>query len=240
MSIICLGFVAANSGTTGAAGVPDADAPPIVQQFLSRSEIPLVRYEAVRRLEAMTRRGSMRGWIHACTELTEAGFRYAVLDEGGSGVIRRRVLLASLDEEQRIRQTKEIGRAALHPVNYAFLDSNEESSGLSRIAVEPLREDVMLLKGAMFLDPVDADLVRVEGVLSKPPSFWTRRVHVIRRYARIANVRVPMSMESTADVLVAGNSSFSMTYDYYSVNGENVGGRVPFAEVCEKAARRSQ
>lgn len=64
--------------------------------------------------------------------------------------------------------------------------------------------------------------MRVEGLLSKRPSFWTRKVHVMRRYARIDGVRVPVEMQSSASVLVVGESSFSMTYQYMTVNGRAV------------------
>jgi hypothetical protein len=80
----------------------------------------------------------------------------------------------------------------------------------------------MLLDGALFLEPESADLVRIEGVLSRRPSFWTRHVRVMREYARISGVHVPVSMRSTADVLVVGSSTFSMTYQYAEINGVSV------------------
>ena len=87
----------------------------------------------------------------------------------------------------------------------------------------PRRKDVLLIHGSIFVDSGDADLLRVEGRLSKTPSFWTRRVEVIRRYQRINGVRVPISIESVAQVLLAGRSTFQMTYEYETINGERVG-----------------
>jgi hypothetical protein len=197
---------------------------PAAQRFLSRTDAPLARFVAFRRLEASTRGGSMKAWMEACTELSGAGFTYRVLREDGSGTIRGRVLLAALKAEARARETGDADRAALTPVNYEFVggDQQPDAEGLTRVDVHPLRKDVMLVDGAMFLASTDGDLVRVEGLLSKRPSFWTRRVRVVRRYARIGGIRVPVSMESTADVLIVGTSQFSMTYDYLSVNGEAV------------------
>ena len=57
----------------------------------------------------------------------------------------------------------------------------------------------------------------------KRPSFWTRRVDIVRHYARLAGVRVPVGMESTGQVLMLGPSSFTMTWEYESVNGIRVG-----------------
>lgn len=71
----------------------------------------------------------------------------------------------------------------------------------------------------MFLTPVEGDLVRVEGTLASRPSFWTRRVEVVRRYGRVGGVRVPVALESIADVRIVGRSTFRMTYHYLSVNG---------------------
>jgi hypothetical protein len=46
---------------------------------------------------------------------------------------------------------------------------------------------------------------------------------VVRRYERKAGVRVPVGIESVAHVLVAGRSTFTMTYDYETINGQKVG-----------------
>ena len=65
--------------------------------------------------------------------------------------------------------------------------------------------------------------MRIEGRLSKPPSFWTRRVEIVRRYQRFAGVRMPVALESVASVLIAGRSTFRMSYEYETVNGQRVG-----------------
>jgi hypothetical protein len=50
---------------------------------------------------------------------------------------------------------------------------------------------------------------------------------VVRRYERIGGVHVPVSLESVAHVLIAGRSTFRMTYEYESINGEHVAHVVP-------------
>jgi hypothetical protein len=47
-------------------------------------------------------------------------------------------------------------------------------------------------------------------------------VHVVREYDRIGGVHVPVSMKSTADVLIVGSSTFSMDYKYAEINGKPV------------------
>ena len=46
---------------------------------------------------------------------------------------------------------------------------------------------------------------------------------VIRRYQRINGIRVPVAIESVAQVLLAGRSTFKMTYEYETINGSRVG-----------------
>ena len=65
--------------------------------------------------------------------------------------------------------------------------------------------------------------MRIEGRLSKGPSFWARHVDIVRRFQRFAGVRMPIDLESTANVFIAGRSTFRMTYEYETVNGERVG-----------------
>jgi len=62
----------------------------------------------------------------------------------------------------------------------------------------------------------------VTGRLAKNPSFWTKRVDIIRTYGRIAGIRVPLSIESVAQVRIAGPSAMTMTYRYDMVNGRTV------------------
>jgi hypothetical protein len=113
-------------------------------------------------------------------------------------------------------------RAAVTSANYVFEDRREEKDGLAWLTVKPRRKDVVLVDGSIFLNPGDGDLVRIEGRLAKPPSFWTRRVDIVRSFRRLAGVRMPVATESVATLFVAGRSTFRMTYDYESVNGQRV------------------
>jgi hypothetical protein len=194
--------------------------PVAVARFLAREEPHLTSAVALRHMVATTRGGAMSGWLDACTALEAGELRYWIVAEGGSGAVRKRALLAALEGEVNARKHS-AARGAVDPANYEFAPEIVEE-GLLRVGLTPRRKDTMLVEGAMFLSPDDADLVRIEGRLVKPPSFWTRQVDVIRRYGRNAGVRVPISMESTAKVLVVGTSTFAMTYRYLSINGESI------------------
>jgi hypothetical protein len=190
-------------------------------RFLSRPPESLREFRALRRLDATNSRFNAHGWMEVLTELSpDTGFRFRVLAEGGSGYILRRVLRPILEEEQRL--VADGTASALTTANYAITGEQPAESGLVRLAVKPLRREVTLIDGALLVAADDADLVRVEGRLARNPSFWTRQVDVVRRYGRVAGVRVPLSMESVALIRIAGRSDMTMTYRYESVNGRAV------------------
>lgn len=210
--------------------------PTVVQRFLARGEEPPVEYRALRRLEATNRKFRQSAWMLAWTEYDHVnGFRYEIVDEGGSGYIRSKVLRAALEGEQRIWANREPQKASFTRENYEFDAGEAAPDGLAAVAVRPRRKDILLVEGAIFVQPSDGELARIEGKLSKAPSFWTRRVDVVRRYERKAGVRVPISIESVAHVLIAGRSTFKMTYEYQTINGQHVGDPQPHAQAFAAA-----
>lgn len=193
----------------------------VVERLVTPDPQPLVQYRALRHLTAATRGGRMAAELVAATTFDEHGLRWEVILEQGSSLIRRRVLRAALEAEQEGQAAGNRDRGALSRANYDFLDVSV-ADDLVRLGMKPRRKHPLLIDGALFFDPNTADLVRLEGEPSKRPSFWTRRARIVRDYGRIHGVRVPVSMRSTADVLLVGASSFAMAYDYVEINGQPV------------------
>jgi hypothetical protein len=218
--LACHLLVHANGKTAGEESLPDNVASELIGRFLSNTDTPLTSYEAFRTLEAETRGGHMRARLTARTSLDPVtGFQYSIIDETGSGIIRQKVLRAALEAERSLRANGDVGRGGLTASNYDFTDDRGSEDGFRRIRIRPKRHDTMLLDGSILLTDPEGDLISVEGFLIKRPSIWTREVAVVRRYERIGGVRVPVAMESTARVLIAGRSTFSMLYEYVSING---------------------
>jgi hypothetical protein len=197
---------------------------PVVERVLARNDPAPDQYRALRRLEARSEHFGAAGWMEAWTDVDPVGgFRYEIVGEGGSGYVRSHVLRAALDGERNLWLSRAPQRAALTVDNYAFEENGPSVDGLAAVGVKARRKDVLLVDGSIFVKVDDGDLVRIEGRLSKTPSFWTRRVEVVRRYERINGIRVPVAIESVAHVLVAGRSTFKMTYEYETINGSRVG-----------------
>jgi len=164
----------------------------------------------------------MTASLDAWTSVSPSGrFAYEIISARGSDVIRHKVFIPTLEEERRAREQNDTG-GELTPENYSFEVDDDRSGDLLRIFLHPRRKSSMLVDGTAFVTSDGFDMVRMEGELSKRPSFWTRRVEIIRHYARIGGVRVPIEMHSRADVRLVGDSTFSMRYDYVEVNGQPV------------------
>jgi hypothetical protein len=225
--LLTLALVALAVATGFANGAPPHAASTtanLLDRFFAPDQQPLVSYRAFRRMTASTRGGKMMASLDAWTSLDpQHGFVYTIAKADGSALIQKRVLIRALEAEQDAVQSSENKmQSALTPANYEFLDISPIGDRMMRVNVKPRRSHVMLINGHLVIESDSADLVRVEGELSKRPSFWTRRVHVIREYDRIGGVHVPISMTSEADVLIVGSSSFSMDYKYSEINGKPV------------------
>jgi hypothetical protein len=224
---LVMAAIAFGAGAIGSANVlvqQPAARVALLDRFLAPDDQPLVSYRAYRHLVASTRGGRMHASIDAWTTLDPVrGFAFEVTSAEGSALIQKKVLLAALEAEQMaVQSSTNKAQSALTRANYEFLDIMPLDARLVKVDVRPRRKHVMLVNGALVIESDSADLVRVEGELSQRPSFWTRKVHVVREYDRVGGVHVPVSMTSTADVLIVGSSSFSMTYRYSEINGKRV------------------
>jgi hypothetical protein len=231
---ILITFLAAPFALNGVRGIAASPAagtdprfPAVLQRFLSLDDPSPAGYRALRRLDARNQNLNKAAWMDVWTESDNTGrFKYTVVAEGGSGYIRSKVFLASLETEKKFYESGGPSQAALTPENYLFAEGTA-ADGLSGVVVTPRRKDILLVDGSIFLKPDDGDLVRIEGRLSKAPSFWIRQVDIVRSYRRIAGVRMPVAVEAVASIRLAGTATFRMTYEYETVNGRRVGAPEP-------------
>lgn len=194
-----------------------------VERFLSETDKPPVAYQARRRLDATSSGLNESAWMEVLTRYNAAeGFRYEIIGQGGSSRIRNRALKSVLETEQKNAARGDWRRANLSPRNYEFNFQGRTSDGMLMMELNPRRQDFRLVDGLALVSAESGHLVRVEGRLSKSPSFWVKWAKVSRVYEPIGGAIMPVSIQSTADVRIAGLSTFSMTYDYDMVNGEAV------------------
>lgn len=200
----------------------NAAAEPALRLFLARPAVPVTQYRARRTLEGHNERFNLHASLEAITELSRAGdFTYSVVRQSGSQYIREK-LRQLLETEAKMIRSGDPTRAAFTPDNYELIADDIVEPGIARLVAKPRRKDLALIDGALFVTSDQGDLVRVEGVMAKNPSFWTSKVYLVRHYDRIAGVRVPVRLDSTAAIKLAGEAKLSMVYQYDMINGTNV------------------
>jgi hypothetical protein len=234
-SLLAAGFAIAVVAPLGAArrSAEGAEAVNTLERFFALADPTPNEVRALRHLEASNDHFDKTAWMDVWTEADRSGFRYRIVGEGGSDYIRSRVFRATLKTEGEMWASGAPERAGFTHDNYIFEDRGAQPDGLVSLQVKPRRKDLLFVDGSIFLNPDDGDLVRLEGRLSKTPSFWTRRVEIVRWFRRFAGFRMPVAVESVANVLIAGRSTFRMTYEYESINGHHVGDPQPQRRTAE-------
>jgi len=193
-----------------------------ISRFFSRNEQPLREYRAYRRLHASSVNSTKyEAWLEAWTELKDGKFSYQIVSERGSDTVRSRVLRTVLAREQELINSGAADKGELTLDNYEFVEGGRDADGAHVVQIKPRRNDVLLVDGRAVLND-HGELMRVEGRLAKNPSFWTSLVNIVRRYARVGGVRVPVATETIAKVKFVGTAQMDVSYDYQSVNGRAI------------------
>jgi len=214
----------------GLSGAASASREALLQRFIDDIERPPVAYQGIRRLEASSEKLNESAWMEAFIDYDPTtGFRYRIMGQGGSSRIRNRVLKSVLDAERDNSTEAEWRKGAINRDNYDFGFDGSTDDGMIKLQLNPRRHDTRLVDGAAWLSAQSGTLLRLQGRLSKSPSFWVRWVDVTRHYGLIHGTMMPVAMESVADVRFAGVSTFSMRYEYASIAGKNVAAPEIFA-----------
>lgn len=219
--VLVIGLVAVHVRAAGPSAENTLQSP-VLERFLALDDPNPTQVRALRHLEAQNDKFGMHAWMDVWTEIDRSGFRYHIVSEEGSGWIRSRVFRETLETERRLWASGAPNSASFTPANYSFEDRGE-ADGLVSLMVKARRKDMLLIDGAIFLRPGDGELLRIEGDLAKPPSFWTRRVSVVRHFQRFAGFRMPVLLEAFANIRFVGPSTFRAVYEYETVNAARVG-----------------
>jgi hypothetical protein len=192
-----------------------------VQHLSAWAAGPVVAHRATRRLEAQKMGSSERAWLLITTLVDpREGLTYRVDAQGGPSLLRKK-MLEVLEQERRSYEWLDKRRVFISGANYDF---SVHDTGATEVEVQliPKRREEWLLEGIATLNRDDGDVVRIEGRLVKPPSFWIRDVSIVRSYARLGGHVMPTSMESVARVRLLGLYRFTMTYSYQVIEGSPV------------------
>lgn len=216
LCVIAFTLVVAPAGV-GAGAQEEPTVQPAVLQ-----DSPLTDYRAFRRMQASNEKFNQEAWLDAWTERDASGFRYEIVSARGSEYILNKVLKTMLAREQELIASGQEERAELSAENYEFAAGHAGDRNVQYVMLKPRRKDMLLVDGRMVLTPDGTQLLRVEGRLARTPSFWISLVNVIREFARVDGVRVPVTTETIAKLKLAGLSRMTVRYEYERINGRAV------------------
>lgn len=149
-----------------------------------------------------------------------ATVRFTIRSNVGSSFIATRVWNRIMEAERESREPERRRLTAITPENYTFaLQGEEEIRGRLAyvLGVRPLHEDPLLFAGRIWVDAQDFAAARVEGTVSKRPSFWTRKIEFMRNYKKIGPFWLPQRTEGTVEVLLLGTFWVDITNGEYRV-----------------------
>jgi hypothetical protein len=183
-------------------------------------QVALSGYTATRRyrLDNKTRHASMT--VHV-TVNPDGSKNFAILDESGSGTVRKHVLHKILEEESAASNPKLRGQSQISPENYWFESAGVEMVNDRRayvIDLKPRKESKYLIAGRIWVDAEDYAVMRVEGKPAKNPSFWTKSVHFVHEYKKNGLFWFPVSNRSETDARIFGRADLVIEYFDYAVN----------------------
>ena len=189
----------------------------VLDLFLSGDSTPPLEYSVTRFFEAGATISGYEALMEVETNISpERGFTFHIVSESGSGRTREQ-LHNFLEEEKETIEKNEGDKARLTPQNYTFNLSGEES-GVWKLGLRAKGKSKLLVNGNLFVDPA-GELLRLEGKMAKSPSWKLSDVQIVRNYKRIAGVRLPTRMESTAKVRwLPIRAKLTVRYEYKSVN----------------------
>jgi hypothetical protein len=190
---LCI-YVTAYTLVVGGAWVSAEGTRTVSQPIPALQETPVRQYRALRRMHAANEKFNQEGWLECWTEFDERGFRYEIVAERGSDYIRDKVLKTLLRREQELISGGNAGRAEINEENYLFAEGGDA-------------QDLQTGERTVILKPKRKDMLLVD---------------VVREFARVDGVRVPIATDTVARLKFAGTSRLDVRYHYETINGRPV------------------
>ena len=204
---------------------PQLTADEVIEKMLQMDQwrtMALQRYKASRRYVIDNKR------FHKHAEVTvQEAYSYPgkkeilTVAESGSSFVRKKVIHKLIDAELESTRDENRNQTRITPEFYEFQwIGTDNISGRPCFLLEiiPKLRKKFLMRGEICVDQKDLAIVQIEGRPAKKPSFWTRKVHIIRRYRKHGPFWLTDSIESESDVWIAGKSYLKIDYFDYQIN----------------------
>jgi hypothetical protein len=208
----------------GPLGTPSSDH--LFQELLSHNQWRqdhLKGYSVKRVYRVTNGKGTLSAEEQVSLEFEAPGIkRYTVTSEKGSAVVRRLVFKRLLDSEVETAGGRSRTDSSISPANYRFQVLGEEQlDGRPCYMVEatPTRNAKYLFRGKVWIDSQDFAVAKIDGEPATNPSWWTKKIHFVRRYQKIGDFWLPRSDESVNQVRIFGTHILTIEHQDYEVAG---------------------
>jgi len=134
----------------------------------------------------------------------------------GAEVVRR-----ILDKEASMTaQDPDGSLRAISPENYNFVYVGEDQLNgrpCFKLKITPKKKDINLVDGEVWVDKDSYLIPRIAGEMSKTPSWWLKRVHLILDFGSLGGSWQQTGAQATADVRLLGRRTLvSKVVEYRS------------------------
>lgn len=206
---------------------PALDADVIVERMMRADDIrraALAGYTGMRRYRVENRRFNKRAEVTVRVSCQQAGAKtFEVVEESGSGFIRRRVIRKMLDAEREASTKGEREETRITPRNYDFvLVGTDITDGRSSYVLDivPKTGNRFLVRGRIWVDADEYAITRIEGSPAKNPSFWTSKIQVVHCHEKVGTFWLPVLNQSRAEVRIFGPTEVTIEYFDYATKEE--------------------
>ncbi len=124
-----------------------------------------------------------------------------------------------LDKESSMTaQDPDASLRAVSAQNYEFAYlGDDDLNGIAcyKLKISPKHKDISLVEGQVWVDQNSFLIRRIDGEMSKSPSWWLKRVHLVMDFGSLAGTWQQTGTQATADVRMVGKRTLvSKVVDY--------------------------
>ena len=207
---------------TGPAETLSSDA--LFQELLSHNQWRqdhLKGYSVKRVYRVTNGKGALSAEEQVSLEFEAPGTKkYTITSEKGSAAVRRLVFKRLLDSEVETAGGRSRTDSSISPSNYQLQVVGEEqldNRPCYVVEATPTRNAKYLFRGKLWIDSQDFAVAKIDGEPAANPSWWTRKIHFVRRYQKIGDFWLPRSDESVNQVRIFGTHILTIEHQDYTV-----------------------
>lgn len=192
-----------------------------VVEHNQKREANLKFYSEVRHYSVRDKNERVRAELDAVVEYRAPGSKqFQVISERGSSIVRRLVFQGIMESETDASKGKSHRDSSITTANYILEVVGEENVEGHQCFVAkaiPRRKDKYLFEGKVWVDATDFAIVRIEGTPAKNPSFWVKKVVIVRRYQKIGDFWLPLRDETVSQVRIVGKGTLTIDHQQYRI-----------------------